>query len=81
MSHTVTESALSKITIAGVGTTMTGAGAAKVQQILGYTVDEWTVYLGMGGFLVALFAGVMGVVIRYLDYKDNKMHRQHQRYK
>jgi hypothetical protein len=61
-----------------LGSTMSigSAAVAQAQQIWGYSVDEWTVLIGVGGVVVALAGFFVSSVLRYLDYRDKVAHRK-----
>ncbi|SKA72153.1 hypothetical protein SAMN02745130_00990 [Thiothrix eikelboomii] len=61
-----------------LGSTMSigSAAVAQAQQIWGYSVDEWTVLIGVGGLVVALAGFLVSSFLRYMDYHDKVTHRK-----
>lgn len=60
----------------GSTTSIGSAAVAQMQKIWGYSVDEWTVFIGVGGLVVALAGFLVSSVLRYLDYRDKVAHRK-----
>lgn len=52
------------------------AAVAQMQKIWGYSVDEWTVLIGVGGLAVALAGFLVSSLLRYMDYQDKITHRK-----
>lgn len=66
----------SKATTGGSLTSVASAGLAGVQSVWGYTTHEWTVFLGVGGLIVAMIGLIISSTIKAADYFDQRNHRR-----
>lgn len=60
----------------GSSSAVISGGVIQAKSVWGLPVEEWTVYFGIGGIVIALLGLIVSSVIKFADLSDKKSHRR-----